>query len=98
MPVLGFRIGNLAYCTDTNFIPETTIDKMQGLEILILDALRYEPHSTHFNLNKAIEVSQKINARKTYFIHIAHQILHSQCEKELPEGFYLTYDGLTLYT
>jgi len=97
MPVLGFRIGNLAYCTDTNFIPETTIDKMQGLEILILDALRYEPHSTHFNLNQAIEVSQKINARKTYFIHIAHQILHSQCEKELPEGFYLTYDGLTLY-
>jgi len=97
MPVLGFRIGNLAYCTDTNFIPDKTIEKMMGLEILILDALRYDQHSTHFNLNDAIEVAKKINARKTYFIHIAHQILHSECERELPEGFYLAYDGLTLF-
>lgn len=97
MLVLGFRIGNLAYCTDTNFIPAQTIDKMKNLEILILDALRYDTHSTHFNLNEALEVAKKISARRTYFIHIAHQILHSKCESELPEGFYLSYDGLVLY-
>lgn len=97
MLVLGFRIGNLAYCTDTNYIPPETISKMHGLDYLILDALRYEKHSTHFNLEEAIAVSKQITPRKTYLIHIAHQILHSECEKELPEGIHLAYDGLQIF-
>ncbi len=94
--VLGFRIGDLAYCTDTNFIPEETLAKMQGLKYLILDALRYDKHSTHFNIEEAVEIAQKINPEHTYLIHIAHQILHSKCETELPEGIFLSYDGLQL--
>jgi len=96
MLVLGFRIGSVAYCTDTNYIPPETISKMKGLDYLILDALRYDKHSTHFNLEEAIAVAQTIQARKTYLIHIAHQILHSQCEPALPEGIYLSYDGLQI--
>ncbi len=96
MIVLGFRIGNLAYCTDTNFIPLETIQKMQSLDYLILDALRYDKHPTHFNLEEAILVAQQINARTTYLIHISHQIMHSKCEKELPEGILLSYDGLQI--
>lgn len=98
MLVLGFRIGNLAYCTDTNYIPVETLEKMQGLEYLILDALRYEKHSTHFNLDEAIAISKQIKPRRTYLIHIAHQILHSQCESTLPEGISLAYDGLQIVT
>lgn len=94
LPVLGFRIHNLAYCTDTNSLPKQTLDKLLNLDILILDALRYDKHNTHFNIAEAIEVAKIINAKQTYFIHIAHQIKHSDCEKELPERMFLSYDGL----
>ncbi len=94
LPVLGFRIGNFAYCTDTNNLPDETMKRLLNLDILVLDALRYEKHSTHFNVTEAIEVAKKINAKQTYFIHIAHQIIHSICEKELPERMFLSYDGL----
>ncbi|MGB9772234.1 MAG: MBL fold metallo-hydrolase [Candidatus Kapaibacteriota bacterium] len=96
MLVLGFRIGNFAYCTDTNFIPRETIEKMKNLEYLILDALRYEKHSTHFNLEEAINVAKTINPARTYFIHIAHQIKHSECN--LPPNMELAYDGLEIVT
>lgn len=96
MLVLGFRVGSVAYCTDTNYIPAETMEKLQGLDCLILDALRYEKHSTHFNLEEAIEVAKRINARKTYFTHIAHQIKHSECEPNLPEGIFLAFDGLEI--
>ncbi len=96
MEVLGFRISNFAYCTDTNFIPDETMHKLEDVEVLVLDALRYDKHSTHFNLNEAIEVAKKINAKRTYFIHIAHQIKHSDCQKALPEGMFLAYDGMEI--
>lgn len=96
MLVLGFRIGSVAYCTDTNYIPPETIQKLQGLDCLILDALRYEKHTTHFNLDEAIEVAKHIKARKTYFTHIAHQIKHSECEPNLPDSIFLAYDGLEI--
>lgn len=94
--VLGFRIGDLAYCTDTNNIPEETLERMQGLKYLIIDALRYDKHSTHFNIEEAVAIAQKIKPKHTYLIHIAHQILHSKCENELPQGISLSYDGLQL--
>ncbi|MEJ5286671.1 MAG: MBL fold metallo-hydrolase [Candidatus Kapaibacterium sp.] len=96
MLVLGFRIGSLAYCTDTNFIPEETLQKLVGLDVLILDALRYDKHSTHFNLEEAISVAKVVKARQTYFTHIAHQIRHSECESTLPESISLAYDGLEI--
>lgn len=96
LPVLGFRVNNFAYCTDTNSLPKQTLEKLLNLDVLILDALRYDKHHTHFNIAEAIEVARIVNAKQTYFIHIAHQIKHSVCEKELPERMFLSYDGLKL--
>jgi phosphoribosyl 1,2-cyclic phosphate phosphodiesterase len=92
--VLGFRIGDFAYCTDTNYIAQESLDKLKNLDILILDALRYHPHPTHYTVKEAIEIAQKLNAKETYFTHIAHQISHSKLSKELPEGIFVSYDGL----
>lgn len=94
--ILGYRINNIAYCTDCSYIPEESILKMKGLELLILDALRYTPHPTHFNVQEAIKVAKKIMAKRTYFTHIAHEIKHSELENKLPEGINLAYDGLTI--
>ncbi len=96
MKVLGFRIDDFAYCTDVNQIPEESYSLLKNLDCLILDALRYTKHPTHFSLDEAIAESGKINAGKTYFTHIAHQIKHSECQARLPESFYLAYDGLVL--
>ena len=97
LDVLGFRIGALAYCTDTNYIPDSSMEMLRGLDVLIIDALRYTEHPTHFCLDEAIEVSKKLNPKQTYFTHIAHQIKHSDCEPNLPENMYLAYDGLKIH-
>ncbi|ROL60943.1 MBL fold metallo-hydrolase, partial [Bacteroidetes/Chlorobi group bacterium ChocPot_Mid] len=96
MKVLGFRIDNFAYCTDTNNIPETSFSLLKNLDILVLDALRYTKHETHFSIDESIKTAQIIKAKTTYFTHMAHEIKHSECEKELPETFHLAYDGLVL--
>jgi len=94
--VLGFRIGNFAYCTDCSEIPPTAYDQLRNLDVLVLDALRYTPHPTHFNLDQALEAANKIQARKTYFTHIAHEIKHGDLETKLPPNVFLSYDGLQL--
>jgi phosphoribosyl 1,2-cyclic phosphate phosphodiesterase len=97
LDVLGFRIGNLAYCTDTNYIPEESLAKMQNLDYLILDALRYDYHPTHFTVEEATEVANKINPNKyTYLIHIAHQIKHSELEEKLQDSIRIAFDGLVI--
>lgn len=94
MPVLGFRVGDFAYCTDVSHIPETSYERLTGLKVLILDALRHKPHPTHFNIEQAIQESQKIGAQSTYFTHVSHQVMHQETEDSLPEGIHLGYDGL----
>jgi phosphoribosyl 1,2-cyclic phosphate phosphodiesterase len=94
--VLGFRLGNLAYCTDVVRIPAASIDRLQGLDVLVLDALRHEPHPTHFSLSQAIEMAAKLGARQTYFTHISHGLEHAECEATLPAGMRLAYDGLII--
>jgi len=96
MKVLGFRIDNFAYCTDTNYIPDTSISLLKNLDILVLDALRYTKHETHFSLDESIKTAYKINAKTTYFTHMAHEINHSECEQKLPQNIRLAYDGLVL--
>jgi phosphoribosyl 1,2-cyclic phosphate phosphodiesterase len=96
MEILGFRFGDFAYCTDTNFVPEESIELLKGVDVLILDALRYQKHSTHFTISEAIEVSREIGARRTYFTHMTHQILHADCDPQLPDGINLSYDGLVI--
>lgn len=94
--VLGFRVGNVAYCTDTNEIPEESWAKLEGLDVLVLDALRPEPHPTHFSLDEAVETARKIGAKRTYFTHISCKLEHEATNAALPEGMELAYDGLEI--
>ncbi len=94
LPVFGYRFGKFAYCTDCNFIPADSLDRLNGLDVLILDGLRRRPHPTHFNLEQAVEMAKQIGAKRTYFTHIAHELMHEETNAELPEGMELAYDGL----
>lgn len=97
LPVLGYRIGDFCYITDANFIAEEELAKLKGLKILVLNALRREDHPSHFNFQQAIEMANKIGARKTYFTHISHQLgLHSEVQEELPDHIELAHDGLRI--
>jgi phosphoribosyl 1,2-cyclic phosphate phosphodiesterase len=94
LPVLGYRVGNIAYCTDCNSIPDESRELLRDLEILILDAVRRRPHSTHFNIQQAVEEARQIGARRTYFTHIAHELKHAETNAQLPADMELAYDGL----
>ena len=94
--VLGFRIGNFAYCTDTNYIPESSLELLGGLDTFVVGALREKPHPTHFNLDEAVEVSRRIAPRRTLLTHISHDLDHDRTCASLPEGIDLAYDGLRI--
>ena len=97
LPVLGFRMGNLSYVTDANFMSEETKDKIRGSEILILNALRNEKHPSHYTLEEAIALAQELQIPQVYFTHISHQLgLHQEVQASLPSNMQLAYDGLTL--
>jgi len=91
--VLGFRIGNVAYCTDTNDIPSASRAKLEGLDVLIIDALRNRPHVTHFSLDEAIEAARQLKPKRTIFTHISHELSHAKTNALLPAGMELGYDG-----
>ncbi|HZZ42206.1 MAG TPA: MBL fold metallo-hydrolase [Tepidisphaeraceae bacterium] len=93
MPVLGFRVGNLAYCTDVSRIPEESFPLLENLDVLILDALQWKPHTTHFSVDQAVEASRRIGAKRTLFTHIAHGLAAAD-ESKLPPTMELAYDGL----
>ena len=93
MPVLGFRIGNLAYCTDVSEIPEPSFDLLRDLDVLVLDALQWRRHVTHFNVQQAIEAAQRIGAKETLFTHIAHALAHESTNRTLPMNMRLAFDG-----
>lgn len=92
--VLGFRFGNVAYCTDTNGIPAESWPLLEGLDVLILDALRPSPHPTHFSLDEAIDVARRLQPKRTIFTHICHDLEHEATNAALPPGMELGYDGL----
>ncbi len=94
MEVFGYRLGPFAYVTDCNRIPEASFALLDGVEILILDALRYASHPTHLSLTEALAVAAKVGARRTVFTHIAHEIDHAAPAVALPPGVELGYDGL----
>ncbi|NMB20496.1 MAG: MBL fold metallo-hydrolase [Firmicutes bacterium] len=97
LPILGYRIGKLAYITDCSYIPPESMDRLQDLEILILGVIRHEPHPTHMNVSQALDLVQKLKAKRTYFTHISHLLEHQELAKALPEGVFPAYDGLTLH-
>ena len=92
--VLGFRIGNVAYCTDTNAIPPESWPLLAGLDVLVLDALRPEPHVTHFSLDEAVAVATRLGAKQTLLTHLSHELEHEATAARLPPGIALAYDGL----
>lgn len=94
--VLGFRFGNLAYCTDTNSIPDATWPLLEGLDTLILDCLRPERHPTHLSLDEALAVATRVGARRTLFVHMSHDMEHKTISARLPAGVELASDGLVL--
>ena len=94
--VLGFRFGNLAYCTDTNHIPDETWPLLAGLDTLILDCLRPERHPTHLSLDEALAVAARVAARRTLFVHMSHDLGHAAFSARLPAGVELAFDGLTI--
>lgn len=94
--VLGFRFGNVAYCTDTNEIPESTWPLLENLDLLVLDCLRAKPHPTHLSITEAIAVAQRVAARRTLFVHMSHEVDHAAVAATLPAGMDLAFDGLTV--
>ena len=96
LPILGFRLGNFAYLTDCNRIPDDSFTLVAGTEILVLDALRDQPHETHFTVAEAVSVVEKIAPRRAYFTHMTHDLPHAATNARLPAGVELAYDGLVL--
>ncbi|RYD51168.1 MAG: MBL fold metallo-hydrolase [Sphingobacteriales bacterium] len=97
MEVLGFRTGTFAYITDANQIPESERAKLQGLDVLVLNALRQEAHISHFTLAEAIALGQSLGAKQLYFTHISHQMgFHQAVNATLPAHMALAFDGLQL--
>ena len=96
LPVYGFRIGDFAYITDANYIPEESKEKLFGVKYLVINALRKEKHISHFSLREAIDFIREISPKKAFITHISHQMgLHNEVSKELPPGIVLAYDGLS---
>lgn len=97
LPILGYRIGKMAYITDMLTMADEEYEKLKGLDGLIINALRVESHYTHQNLEQALVNASRIGAKQTYFIHMSHQMgLHEEIEKQLPETIHLTYDGMEI--
>ncbi|MDG2221830.1 MAG: MBL fold metallo-hydrolase [Rubripirellula sp.] len=94
--VLGFRIGDFAYCTDTNEIPESSMSLLQGVQTFVVGALREAPHPTHFNVEEAIAASKALQPRQTYLTHISHQLDYETTNAKLPSGIELAFDGLRI--
>ena len=97
MPVKAYRINNFTYITDANYISDSEKEKIKGSEIIVLNALRREPHLSHFTFNEAINLMEELKPKKAYFTHISHQLgLHNDVSKELPDFIELAYDGLQI--
>ncbi len=97
LPILGYRIRNFAYITDANYIAPSEMEKLKGVEILVINALRKAKHFSHYSLPEALEVIGQIQPKQSYITHISHEMgLHSEVEKELPNGVHQAYDNLQI--
>ncbi|WP_461533041.1 MBL fold metallo-hydrolase [Sinomicrobium sp.] len=97
LQVFGYRFGDFAYLTDVKTISDEEMEKAKGLKVLVINALRTEPHPSHLNLEEALQLIEKLKPEKAYITHISHLLgFHAEVEKELPEGVFLAYDNLQL--
>ena len=98
LPVLGFRIDDFAYMTDVKTIPTSEMEKLKGLEVLVINALREKPHPSHLNLEEALALVEALAPKKAYFTHISHLLgFHDEVEAQLPENIHLAYDTLKIH-
>ena len=95
-PILGFRFGSAAYLTDHSEVPRETQEKLRGLDILFLDALRYKPHPTHSTVEQSLKIVDAVKPRRAFFTHICHDLPHEETNAALPENVRLSYDGMKL--
>ena len=95
-PILGFRFGSAAYLTDHSDVPAETIEKLRGVDILFLDALRYKPHPTHSTVEQSLKIVEAVQPKRAFFTHICHDLPHEETNKLLPPGVQLAYDGMKL--
>lgn len=99
LPILGYRIGNMAYLTDLKWLPEEEYPKLQHLDLLVIDALRETEHPSHACVNEALHIAGRLDPAQTYLIHMSHKIgLHAEVEKKLPPHVFYSFDGLTVDT
>lgn len=96
LPVLGFRINDIAFCTDVSRIPDESWPLLEGLDVLILDALQDKPHPTHFGLAQSLEVVERVRPRRAFFTHVSHKLDYETTNARLPAGVELAYDGLRI--
>ena len=95
LPVLGYRVKNFAYITDANFISEQEQEKLLGLDVLVINALRHEEHPSHFTFNQALALIEKLQPKQAYLTHISHQLgTYEELQPQLPKNVQLAYDGL----
>jgi len=94
--IYGFRFGAAAYLTDHSDIPESSMEKLRGLDVLFLDALRYKPHPTHSTVSRSTATAESLAPRRAFFTHISHDLRHERAESMLPPGVRLAYDGLEI--
>lgn len=95
-PVLGFRVNDVAFCTDVNGIPDESWPLLEGLDVLILDALQDKPHPTHFGVGQSLEVIERLKPRRAFLTHISHKLEYDATNARLPPGVELAYDGLRI--
>lgn len=96
LPILGFRVGDIAYCTDVSKIPRNSYEQLQGLDVLIIDTLREEPHPTHMSLPQALNVIERLKPKRAFLTHLSHQFEYHATNAKLPDNVALAYDGLEL--
>jgi phosphoribosyl 1,2-cyclic phosphate phosphodiesterase len=94
LPVTAFRIGGFAYVTDCNLIPDETCSRLMGLDLLVIDALRFKSHPTHMSLDQSLGYIERLKPRRALLTHISHDIKHEETSGHLPEGVEIAYDGL----
>lgn len=96
LPISGYRIGNLAYVTDAKTIPESSLELLTGLDVLVLNGLREREHPTHLSFGEAVDIIQKVTPRRAFLVHLSHETSHEKAQSLLPPGVAIAWDGLTV--
>ena len=96
LDTLAYRIGDFAYATDCNCIPESSLEKLKGLKVLIIDGLKETTHETHFSIPEALDIIRYLNPERAWLTHFCHRVDHDTLEKKLPENVFPAYDGLRI--